>query len=186
MNKLFLIAGGGALLYWWYSKQTPATTPGTITTGGQQPQPTTTTVPLPQPGNITVTPPSTVPPGIPPVEPRGTQTPRQTLMDVIRTTSAQVKQDPSLRDANGSPLATFSQWNWYLMTYGGQSDLPDYFTASGGQTDPNTPLTADQYWNLMGRWLMANRGLSGLDVYMPAYRPAYARSRYLGPGGWMA
>jgi hypothetical protein len=203
MNKLLLIAGGGALLYWWYSKQEPATGPATTPPLSRRLQPGN--VPTPQPGNVTVTP---TPDQQDPVTKNwyrydpvtktwhAITSPADLIVPTTPKTSAldaaylaiqtQARQDPSLLDASGNPNATFSQWNWYLMTYGGQADLPAYYDATGGQTDPNLPMNAQQYWTIMMPWLKANRGLSGFGAYAPAYRTAFRRSPYLGPGGWLA
>jgi hypothetical protein len=91
-------------------------------------------------------------------------------------------QDATLPDfAPGIKLATFSQHNWYLNQVTGRTDpLPDYWTVSGGLTDPNTPMPIAQYRSLIEPWLRANRGMSGLGQARGVW------PGYVGPGGWRA
>lgn len=180
-NTLFLILGGGALLYWWSTKQAaPTSRPsaGTQAATATTPQPTS---PAPQPGNVTTSP-QPKPPG--PTPTPLPVTPASTLTGIYAALVAEMKLHPDVY-SGGKINADFSTFNWYLAKVSGLTDLPDFFTATGGSTDPNIPFDVDTYWGIMAPWLKAHRSLSGLGAYEAAdWR--IQRSPYLGPGGWRA
>lgn len=179
MNKLLLILGGGAAL-WWLNRQQTATP--VATTGAQ----TATQTAATQTGGTQTTGTQTTGTQTGGTQTGGTQTggtqtggtqttPALTFSQIVGKLAEAMRSDPAVYDGQNIN-ATFSQFNWYLARVSGQQDLPDYWTATGGQTDPNTPISIARYIEIIGPWLKTNRGLSGARLW----------TGYVGPGGWIA
>lgn len=183
MNALLLIAGGLAL-YLWYTQQGTSTvvtptqpqTPPTGTTPTVTPTTTGTTTGTTTPTTPAVTVSPSPQPG--PIQTQGLQTRVLDKMYQDMVSQASSSGDPAISGSGDNTLASgpspWSVWNWYLIAVSGQATLPDYFGVTG-QTDPNTPLTAAQYWALMKPWLMSNRGLSGLGLSLPRFSQHYSK-----------
>ena len=180
MNPMLLILGGGAVLWYLSQEKTvpPATQPKAPGTPARtQPPNPDTPPPVPPPPPIT-------PPPVPPAAPS------LTLQKLYSDLVSAMQHDPDVTDAQGNINATFSQFNWYLtsvapsLAAGGM--LPDYYTATAGQTDPNTPINIGPYWGIMQPWLITNKGLSGISERQDRQHAPILWRPYVGPGGWRA
>ena len=148
MLPILLIGGAGVVFWLWKSQSSAAVTPPATPSGSGPPPPPAA-------------------PSAPPATPGPTALDKlYTAMVNAATVSAQGGNTANLLSyKNGTVSASFSAFNYFLAQVGGFSDLPDYFTATGGKTDPNTAMTSAQYWGVISPWLKTNKGYSGLGVY---------------------
>ena len=93
------------------------------------------------------------------------------LVSTLNRTAAAAIQDyqggdrsNQLTVTGGVPSTTWNAWNYFLQKQTNFSDLPTYQQVTG-QPDTGQPMTIMQYEQLIGPWLTANHGMSGLGWY---------------------